>query len=252
MAKGNLPRWSSPGLINGVQSIHLRQWKYFIDYIFYKLKTPSDYIFRGHRKDTYKLESTLDRAIKDKSLIPQVRADLLEEFKVSIRGKRGPNPIQYSQDADYWALGQHYGLHTPLLDWSHSPFVAAYFAFSQVKSDDTKKRVIFALNKTLIERKCKEMMFNEIAFFKPITDENTRVLNQNGLFSSSESGLELESWITQTFQGSQDSLLLKFYIPKEERRSCLTALDTMNINHITLFPDLYGASVYTNMKVLNI
>lgn len=38
------------------------------------------------------------------------------------------------------------------------------------------------------------MMSNEIAFFKPITDENTRVLNQNGLFSSSESGLELESW----------------------------------------------------------
>ncbi|UCE47464.1 MAG: hypothetical protein JSW47_17935, partial [Phycisphaerales bacterium] len=42
---------------------------------------------------------------------------------------------------------------------------------------------------------------------------------------------------------------IKFKIPDRDRDACLKALNRMNINHMTLFPDLYGASEYCNMDL---
>jgi hypothetical protein len=102
MARGNRPRWSSSAVNDGVQTVHIhRKWKHFVDYIYSEIKEPSDFIYRGHRKDTYKLESTLDRNVADKNKIADIRNKQLMEFKLSIRGKRGDNPPIYKDNFEY-------------------------------------------------------------------------------------------------------------------------------------------------------
>lgn len=246
MGDANQPRWKSSKVRDGIEEIHIRKWNYFIDYIQEAFSPGSGWVYRGHRKDYYKLESTIDRKIVDKSKTTTLRQDQLNRFKMAIRGKRGANPPQYDESLEWWALGQHFELLTPLVDWTHSPYTAAFFAFANTGKDDTRKRVIIALNKSEVESRPE--LASMVRFYTPFSDENARVLGQNGLFSYSDSGEELEAVIAHEFAGSTAAIIKKIHLPNAERISVLRGLEQMNINHLTLFPDLSGASNYANMQ----
>ena len=95
---------------------------------------------------------------------------------------------------------------------------------------------------------CCPELSKSVRFYTPFSDENARVIGQNGLFSFSETGEELESLIAHTFQGQRTPVLRKMYLPNTERVQVLRGLEQMNINHLTLFPDLSGACNYANMQ----
>lgn len=164
------------------------------------------------------------------------------------------NPLSLTDD-EAWALGQHHGLATPLLDWSGSPYVAMFFAFSEsIPNDESETRVILALNEERVRKKGDELRAINptseiIEFFRPFSDENARLVNQNGLFTKSPVDVSIEEWISQHFAGCKETVLAKIYLPNANRIECLQALNRMNINHATLFPDLEGASKHTNMKL---
>lgn len=256
MAKGqgNKKRFAT-STANGVQNIYVqRRYKYFIDYLTDNSDFFQNYIFRGHRSTGYKLESTLDRKITDKTSVQEIRNLQLKNFKRYIIGKRGTNPPIYTEENEWWALGQHNGLDTPLLDWTYSPYVATYFAFYK-KEAITEKRVVFALNKVAVKKKIEQIDTNDIEFYRPEADDNSRIISQNGLFTKTKGGKELEEWVKTQFADTADTndkpVLIKFLFPNSVRIECLKSLDTMNINHATLFPDIYGSCIYTNMKLFN-
>jgi hypothetical protein len=111
-----------------------------------------DVIFRGHSDQTWKLWSKLERSLvtegtntdgttrlfakretKGLAWYDDYCAEILDRFRRFSRGM--PGTYAGMPDDELWALGRHHGLLTPLLDWTESPYVAAYFAFEQYRHD---------------------------------------------------------------------------------------------------------------------
>ncbi|MBC7817929.1 MAG: FRG domain-containing protein [Planctomycetaceae bacterium] len=255
------PRWTQATTKDGVVTYTLSSWKYFADFIHKEMLEYREYIWRGQRCSDWLLESTLDRKIKKHSAARQstLTANHLTAFRYAARGRRGGNPPNLGTENDWWALGQHHGLATPILDWSASPYVAAYFAFFGTGAPQTPRRTIFALNAgSTIESKNKEIQKGHtgddrppiVEFFRPLSDENARLVNQRGLFTRGPAGVDLEAWVKTNFAGEDRYMhLIKINIPNNDRMLCLRSLNRMNINHATLFPDLYGAGTFCNLDL---
>jgi hypothetical protein len=267
--------------IDGTVEVTFRQWRYFIEYVHQVMSEHEQFIWRGQRDSDWVLETTLDRLIKNKEFTNFQREVFilrhLDNFKYAARGRRGPNPAKIESENEWWALGQHYGLSTPLLDWTRSPFVAAYFAFISARRSTSDYRAIYALyqpdiwgrvgkieneeERKLEKRKqeaekdnnfvmaalCSQDVCPEVSFISPFYEDNQRIVCQNGLFSRAPDGVNLDDWVTKSFKEEETGTLIKFLVPDSDRIDCLRTLNRMNINHLTLFPDLYGASKYCNL-----
>lgn len=91
----------------------------------------------------------------------------------------------------------------------------------------------------------------EITFLRPLSDENHRLVNQSGLFTRSRTDKSIEEWVAENHPDPENDdggmILTKILIPNTERDKCLRTLNRMNINPLSLFPDLSGASQYSNL-----
>jgi len=245
-------------LKNGIKVTRLEDWTDFSDFITERLDYRG-YIWRGQQDITWPLESSFERAISstDSEQIAATRRAHLKRFQYASRGRRGSNPFPPQNENEWWALGQHHGLRTPLLDWTRSPYVAAYFAFYKESKPNVAERAIFGLaqqsvhirSRRIVKAAKDSLLSQQIEFVDPLLDDNPRLVSQGGLFTRSPDGVDIETWVKVNFEDHKRVILHKIAIPDTERMTSLRALNRMNINHLTLFPDLYGASSYTNLDL---
>lgn len=235
---------------DGIIEYKLSHWKHFTKFISRDLLDYPGYIYRGQSSSRWKLESSYDRLIRNRKANPSL-TNHLTAFKNMSKGRRGKNPPVLLEDNEWWAIAQHYGLSTPLLDFTKSPFVGLYFAFCDTGSK-YKERAVYAFHYNSVSRlkKDKNSARNIHAFY-PSSDENERLINQSGLFLKMPLRTNLESEVKKHCKGHDRGILLKIKIPNTDAQKCITMLNRMNINHATLFPDLYGAAKYVNSIVGN-
>lgn len=224
------------------QDLHLLIDDYFTHY--------NGYIFRGQADAKWSLESTLTRAIR-KSYPADVDIDSivkghLEVFRENIRGRCAVD-LHSVTDETLWALGQHFGLHTPLLDWSSSPYVAVFFSlYGECKSG---RRSLWALLESDIwDLHRKSKAGNQIRVVRPMSHDNPRLVNQRGLFLDVPVGKSADS-IVKEAPDSDTVTMFKIDFPDSIRNDALAALNNMNINHASLFPDLVGSSLHANFQL---
>jgi len=82
----------------------------------------------------------------------------------------------------------------------------------------------------------------------PLTHYNERLVNQRGLFLNVPINMELESWVKKG-EDAEWVTMYKITFPDSIRDDALSVLNNMNINHLSLFPDLNGSSLYTNYRL---
>ena len=253
---------------DGIHTYQLREWSEFHDFVEHDVfrgsqaERPS-YIWRGQSDSDWSLGTTLDRLLQRLNLIhdpalEEISQKHLQAFRLAARGRRGNNPATL-EEPEWWALGQHFGLATPLLDWTRSPYAAAYFAFEDLAAaPKSAYRAVYALDANAVEKKNDELASGlsmetgrapVIQVLDSLSNENPRLVSQGGLFTRAPIGTPIEAWVSQLFEDFEEPVLLKVLIPDADRASCLRGLDRMNINHASLFPDLVGASRATNLKL---
>ncbi len=278
-------RWVWKRVGPGFGEVHITSWKYFGDFVYQEMLDYDSYVWRGQRCSDWKLEPTLDRLVRDAKVAPtktsKFRSNHLEQFKFAARGRRGSNPPVLEDEDSWWTLGQHHGLATPLLDWTTSPFVSAFFAYIDIDEPQTAQRVVYALHRPTVEARARSKARDEnlkrkvqieaadkegkkfgiiqramleakaeleVRFIRPFSDENQRLVNQGGLFTRAPAGKVLDEWVPESVDPDDKGYtLIKVYVPNKDRDLCLRNLNRMNINHLSLFPDLYGASKFCNL-----
>lgn len=260
----NSPEWPKvkinvDNFDGNIPSSRVKNWQHFISLINEgKISDQDDEVlFRGQRNGSWGLTPSIGRLSNNGTYKREVADQQIEYFKYSIRG-RTKIPVSQLADEDVWALGQHYGLWTPLLDWSRSPFVAMFFAMSEQDPENEEprnhSRAVFSINRT----KLIDIMGDDF-FINPLSSDHERLISQDGLFTLSPAGeITLEYHIINSLAehdidvDNPDVLkefICKIHIPiqsESDRKDAVIALRRMNLHHANLFPDITGSSLHCN------
>jgi hypothetical protein len=210
------------------------------------------FIFRGQADSTWSLVPSLARLTNENAF--ELEQAGLEAFKLQAHLFLSDHILRTTTDPlAWWSLIQHYRAPTRLLDWTPSPYVAAYFA---VEDHWEKDGVIWMANVAHINagmsRKYPDAKteYSEQDFSNPgspprmfvITRmQNTdRMIAQQGAFTVCLQPLCDHAEIIADTQPPGEKPHRKLVIPSRLKPEFLQRLRTMNIAAHSLFPGIDG------------
>ena len=255
-----------------MNEINLDSWEDFEEQL-KKLETKrlrnkcrSEFLYRGQEDHKFKLENTLERNRQERMSIkkyhqlisvvqPQIESfaggcwknlsfpdginKWLEENDTIIPHAFGWSP-EFQDTYSYMVYLRHYGFPSPMIDWTSSPYVAAYFAFRR-SSTKINKVSIFVFLESTSEIGMKSGSSSEPGIFRfgPYVKTDIRHYIQQSQYTICI--LHDGEWLYVPHEkafarGDQDQdVLWKFNIPYSERLKVLRVLERYNINALSLF-----------------
>jgi hypothetical protein len=224
--------------------------------------------FRGQASDEWDLNPKLHRP-PNTARGWSTEATLTERFRQYAPTRRATCP-PHDDYASWLFLMQHFGAPTRLLDWTESVLVATFFAVETHKELDARLFVLRPqrLNERFLQRQSivslqaeqhliasaflqRVMKSDALPKEEPSDDskDGTKEMILAVTGHQVDQRMAAQSSVFTVHQrrsrgvpigASNDPILRVFRIPKEHKEGLRAALQGLNINHLTLFPDLFG------------
>jgi hypothetical protein len=230
----------------------------------------TDFLFRGVSDSILPLATTLERRGREGvrisdyyRLIFRVKSQIESFTGMAWEIEKPPDVAKALQEYDTWNLHQfpeqlaysymiflrHHGFPSPLLDWTRSPYVAAFFAFRPISPPREGKVSIYMFSEAPEGMKLTSNVKACIRRIGPYVRTHRRHFLQQSDYTMCAVfkgiGENLREWHFASHEQAtlgevaqpvlQQDVLWKFNIPWAERPRVLQTLDSYNLNEFSLF-----------------
>lgn len=205
----------------------------------------SNYLFRG-QKEPWRLQTTFHRrgryrmsefTGKDvKQLHQRLSAITSHYFDLTVPDQNGA----------FFNLLQHHGYPTPLLDWSYSPYVSAFFAFRDwpLKFSGEGFVRIYIFDNEAWQNRYPQIQnldppYPHLSVMEFIAIDNPRLVPQQAV-TTVTNVVDIEAYILERENVAGIQYLRAIDIPASERENAMHELRYMGITAGSMFPSIDG------------
>jgi hypothetical protein len=215
-------------------------------------------LFRGMANSKWKLETTLERKTKELFSVNRYikyayicvneiesytnrnwNLEDIDQIEKEIKEKQKQYRV-FLPYYSYLIYLRHHCFPSPLLDWTESPFIAAYFAFFEKQANEMVS--VYAYIEMPRGIKSGSSSFPSIHVQGPLVRAHTRHFNQKAWYTIAtkydyEENTHNFTNHEKVFESNEEEqdILIKINIPIKDRNKALRELSDYNINHFTLF-----------------
>ncbi|MCB2141190.1 FRG domain-containing protein [bacterium] len=214
-------------------------------------------LFRGQSNSKWELETTLERKSQEKYCVldyirltnrcaSQIETFTDKDWKLSPFNEieetlnKDSDPFRVNiPHYDYLIYLRHHGFPFPLLDWTESPYIAAFFAYATAV-DQNPAVYCYIERPNLV--KGGSSGEPQIQLMGPYVKTHTRHFSQKAWYTistiydySDEKHYFCKHEKVFSKNDDRQDLLIKITLPIKERKKALFHLNDYNINHFTLF-----------------
>jgi FRG domain len=204
-----------------------------------------NYLFRGqqkpwslctsfHRRGRYRMSEFISKDVKQ--LHQRLSAITTHFFDLTVPDQNGA----------FFNLLQHHGYPTPLLDWSHSPYVAAFFAFRDrpIGYDGEEVVRIYVFNNQEWQNRYRQIQnldppFPHLSVMEFIAIDNPRLVPQQSVTTVTNLH-DIEAYVLSKEYETGVRFLDAIDIPANEREVAMRELRFMGITAGSMFPSIDG------------
>lgn len=221
----------------------------------------SDLLFRGQPNADWRLTTTLERYAVSKCTLlradtyyqcihaakPQIETYTGRHWEIDdplkYRGRLKESPLIHKWFEgpiyEYMVFLRHYGFPSPFLDWSRSPYIAAFFAFRDAVPEDGRVAV-YAFVEYAGKGKTGQVGSPKISGLGPYVASHKRHFIQQSEYTVCTQGRDGDISFSShqtAFENSRvgQDILWKMTLPVDQRLEILRILDLHNINSLSLF-----------------
>ncbi len=225
-------------------------WNQYKSWIETTIDAKKNFYYRGQRDPSWKLQTTFHRESNEfgynlsdylNYIVPDVHYYVCAHHNEVVNLQ---DPIEFGA---FLALLQHHGFPTPLLDWSLSPYIAAYFAFRDIdekhpQSDNVRIYIFDASEwidnyEQILDLRVTDKSY--VSVIRPLAKNNQRLIPQRGVYTVTNVS-DMENHFLTLGKSKEKDFLHIIDIPVSEKPKVMKDLNLMGINDMTLFPGMDG------------